>query len=60
MVSVSHNYRTASRRGVTLCLTTIITGMAIVAFAQPAEERARQARTDSFIQIAREQVNRGY
>jgi len=60
MVSVSHNYRTASRRGVTLCLTTIITGMAIVAFAQPAEERARQARIDSFIQIAREQVNRGY
>ena len=60
MASVSHNYRTASRRGVTLCLTAIITGMAIVAFAQPAEERARQARIDSIIQIAREQVNRGF
>lgn len=59
MFSISRNYRIGIRLGVVVFLAVVLTGMTLVAYAQP-EEAARQAKIDSFIQIAREQIKRGF
>ena len=60
MCSISRNYRFGVRVGVIFCAAAILVGSTLVAFAQSSdEERVRQAKIDTFIQIAREQVKRG-
>ncbi|HDS85372.1 MAG TPA: hypothetical protein ENN97_09290 [Phycisphaerales bacterium] len=60
MASFSHNYRFNVQCGLVWCLAVLIAAMTAASFAQSDEETAKRAKIESFIQIAREQVRRGY
>lgn len=56
----SHNRRIGKVKGV-WCLAVLFLGVLLAGFAGASEEqKTRQSKIDSFIQIAREQVNRGF
>jgi hypothetical protein len=60
MFYISRNHRMGIRFFAVLVAAVVVAGLTMSAFAQPEEEQARQAKIDSFIKIAQEQVKRGF
>lgn len=60
MFSFSHNYRYKVRCGLAGCVMMAMVVMVVGVFAQTDEQTAKQAKIEAYIQIAREQVKRGF
>ena len=60
MFSFSHNYRYKVRCGLAGCVMMAMVVMVAGVFAQTDEQTAKQAKIEAYIQIAREQVKRGF